>query len=49
MTRPTLTGSASLHLRMWAFGGLFTVLHTVFTPVVALGVAIGATFILAGL
>lgn len=49
MTRPTLAGSASLHLRLGAFGGLFVVLGAAFTPIVAFALCLTASFVLAKL
>ena len=49
MTKPTLTGSASLHLRLGAFGVLFTVLSVTFIPVVAFALTLVASIVLAKL
>ncbi|MBL4832331.1 MAG: hypothetical protein JKY55_20940 [Aliivibrio sp.] len=35
MIKPDLTGSASVHKSLGAFGGLFTILSIPFSPVVA--------------
>ncbi|WP_161796723.1 hypothetical protein [Pseudoalteromonas piscicida] len=49
MAKPTLTSSASLHLRLGAFAALFTALVAVFTPVEAFALAVVAAFILSKL
>jgi hypothetical protein len=49
MTKPTLTGSASLHLRLGAFGVLFTALSVTFIPVVAFALTLLASIVLAKL
>lgn len=47
MAKPTLAGSASLHLRIGAFGALFTALAVAFTPYVAFALALVASVALA--
>lgn len=49
MANPVLTGSAGLHLKLGAFGVLFTALAVSFTPIVAFGLAIVASVVLAKL
>ena len=49
MAQPTLAGSASLHLRLGAFGVLFSVLTVTFTPVVAFLLALVTSIVLAKL
>lgn len=44
-----LTGSAGLHLRLGAFGGLFVALATSFTPAAAFALAMVASIVLAQL
>lgn len=46
MPDSTLASSASLHLRLGAFGVLFSALAVVFTPPVAFLLAVSATIIL---
>jgi len=40
------TGSASLHLRLGAFGVLFTALSAAFIPTTAFALALAASFLL---
>ncbi len=47
MKKPKLTSSASLHLRLGAFGVLFTVLSVTFVPYVAFTLALVAAVVLA--
>ena len=47
MAKPALTGSASLHLKLGAFGVLFTVLTVSFIPIVAFVLTIVASVVLA--
>lgn len=47
MAKPNLTSSASLHLRLGAFGALFAVLAASFTPLAAFGMALLASLVLA--
>lgn len=47
MAKPTLTSSASLHLRLGAFGALFTALAVSFAPPAAFGLALLAAVVLA--
>jgi hypothetical protein len=49
MAKPTLTGSASLHLRLGAFGVLFTALAVTFAPYVAFSLALVASVVLSKL
>ncbi|WP_257171373.1 hypothetical protein [Colwellia sp. M166] len=49
MTKPTLAGSASLHLRLGAFGVLFTALSVAFLPSVAFALTLVASIVLAKL
>lgn len=49
MAKSTLAGSASLHLRLGAFGGLFVALATAFTPFVAFALTLMASIVLAKL
>jgi hypothetical protein len=49
MAKPALTSSASLHLRLGAFGVLFSALATAFTPVAAFALTVVASIILAKL
>ncbi len=49
MAKPTLAGSASLHLRLGAFGVLYTALAVAFTPFVAFALAVVASVVLAKL
>ena len=49
MTKTTLAGSASLHLRLGAFGVLFTALSVAFTPGIAFTLALVASIALAKL
>lgn len=49
MTKSTLTGSASLHLRLGAFGVLFTALSVAFIPAVAFALTLVASIVLAKL
>ena len=49
MARPTLAGSASLHLRLGAFGVLFTTLTVTFSPFAAFLLAVVASVVLAKL
>lgn len=49
MAKPTLAGSASLHLRLGAFGVLFSALAVTFTPVVAFSLALVASVVLSKL
>ena len=47
MAKPTLASSASLHLRIGAFGVLFTALAVAFTPCAAFALALVASVVLA--
>lgn len=47
MAKPALTSSASLHLRLSAFGALFTALAVAFNPLAAFVLAMVATYVLA--
>jgi hypothetical protein len=47
MAKPALTSSASLHLRLGAFGALFTALAVAFNPLAAFVLAMVATYVLA--
>ena len=47
MAQPGLTGSASLHLKLGAFGVLFTVLTVSFTPIAAFVLALATSIVLA--
>lgn len=49
MAKRTLAGSASLHLRLGAFGVLFTALVVAFTPMTAFALALVASVVLARL
>lgn len=49
MAKPTLAGSARLHLRIGAFSGLFMALATSFTPLVAFALTIAASVALSKL
>ncbi len=49
MAKPTLAGSASLHLRIGAFSGLFVVLTASFTPLVAFALTLAASVVLSKL
>lgn len=49
MARPTLAGSASLHLRLGIFGILFTTLAVIFSPLAAFLLAVVASVVLAKL
>lgn len=49
MAKPTLAGSASLHLRLGAFGVLFTALAVAFTPYAAFALSVVAAIVLAKL
>lgn len=49
MAKPNLTRSADLHLRIGAFGGLFTLLVVNFQPLSAFVLALAAAGILAKL
>ncbi len=49
MAKPTLAGSASLHLRLGAFGVLFTALAVTFSPFAAFLLAVVASVVLARL
>lgn len=49
MAKPTLAGSASLHLRLGAFGVLYAALATTFAPLVAFALALVASAVLAKL
>lgn len=49
MAKSTLASSASLHLRLGAFGVLFSELSVAFTPPVAFTLAVVASIILAKL
>ena len=49
MTNTNLTGSASLHLKLGAFGAVFGVLVTSFPPIAAFVLAIVASCVLAKL
>ena len=49
MTKTTLAGSASLHLRLGAFGVLFTALAVTFTPIVAFALTLATSIVLAKL
>jgi hypothetical protein len=49
MAQSTLTGSASLHLRLGAFGVLFSALAVTFTPSAAFMLALVASIVLANL
>lgn len=49
MVKPVLTRSAALHLRLRAFGAMFTALAVSFEPMTAFVLAIVATAILARL
>ena len=44
---PKSNGSASLHLSLGAFGGLYALLSISFLPVVAFGLALFAAIVLA--
>jgi hypothetical protein len=46
MAKTTVAGSAHLHLRMCAFGGLFTVLSVTFAPMAAFGLTVLACLVL---
>ena len=47
MANPKLASSASLHLRLGAFGVLFTALAVAFIPIVAFSLALVASVVLA--
>ena len=47
MKKPQLTSSASLHLRLGAFGVLFTVLAVAFVPSVAFALTLVTSVVLA--
>jgi len=49
MVNSTLAGSASLHLRLGAFGALFTAFSVTFKPVTAFALALLASIVLAKL
>ncbi|WP_283627895.1 hypothetical protein [Shewanella baltica] len=49
MAKLTLAGSASLHLRLGAFGVLFSALAVTFTPYAAFALAVVASIVLAKL
>ena len=49
MAKPESTRSAKLHLRIGAFGGLFTILVANFSPLLAFVLALAATSVLAKL
>ena len=49
MTKSTLAGSASLHLRLGAFGVLFTALSVSFIPAVAFALTLVTSIVLAKL
>ena len=49
MTQSTLAGSASLHLRLGAFGVLFSALAVTFMPIVAFSLTLVASIVLAKL
>jgi hypothetical protein len=49
MANPKLTSSASLHLKLGAFGVLFTALAVSFAPYVAFSLALVASVVLAKL
>ena len=49
MAKPTLAGSASLHLTLGAFGALYTLLSVSFAPVVAFALTLVAAIVLAKL
>lgn len=49
MTTPNLTSSASLHLRLGAFGVLFTTLCVAFVPTAAFVLALVASIVLSKL
>ena len=49
MAKPELTSSASLHLKLGAFGVLFTALAVSFTPMTAFSLAMVASVVLAKL
>lgn len=49
MAKPTLAGSASLHLRLGAFGVLFSALAVAFAPYVAFSLALVASVVLSKL
>lgn len=49
MAKPELTSSASLHLKLGAFGVLFTALAVSFTPLAAFSLAMVASVVLAKL
>lgn len=49
MAQPALASSASLHLRLSAFGALFTALAVSFSPIAAFVLAMAATVLLAKL
>lgn len=47
MAKTTFASSAQLHLRVCAFGGLFTALSVAFPPIAAFGLAMLACLALA--
>ena len=47
MKKPKLTDSASLHLKLGAFGVLYSVLAVAFMPSVAFALALAASIVLA--
>ncbi|WP_288739447.1 hypothetical protein [uncultured Rheinheimera sp.] len=49
MAQPTLAGSASLHLRLGAFGVLYTALSVSFAPIIAFSLALAAAMVLSKL
>ncbi len=49
MSKPKLAGSASLHLKLGAFGVLYTLLSGAFMPIVAFALTIFAAIVLAKL
>ena len=49
MAKSTLAGSASLHLRLGAFGALFTVFTVTFMPVTAFALTLLVSIVLSKL
>ncbi|WP_417527518.1 hypothetical protein [Marinomonas shanghaiensis] len=49
MAQPKLAGSASLHLTLGAFGGLFALLSVSFAPIVAFALTLVTAIVLAKL
>jgi hypothetical protein len=49
MSKPKMTGSAALHLRMGAFGALFGTYVVFFSPPIAVLLALGSAVVLAKL